>query len=100
MSCNCTGLCCVGLELSWVGLFLIFVIITELMDDLTSETNKEPLYNLVNIMMLLFILAGISTYLNFIPMLAITIMSALLLLEALFLIRYYYVFLSKKEKYT
>ena len=90
----------VGVVFIMAGMFLIFVIITELMDDLTSETNKEPLYNLVNIMMLLFILAGISTYLNFIPMLAITIMSALLLLEALFLIRYYYVFLSKKEKYT
>ena len=89
----------VGVVFIVAGMFLIFVIITELMDDLTSKTNKVSLYKLVNLMMLLFILAGISAYFSFIPMLAITIMGALLLLEVIFLIRYYYVFLSKEGKY-
>ena len=79
------------------GMFMVFVIITELMDDLISKKDKEQLYNLVNIMMLLFILAGISAYFN---LLAATIMGILLLLEVLFLIRYYYVFILKNEIYT
>lgn len=81
-------------------MFLIFVIISLILDNLISKANKELLYNLVNMMMLLFILSGISTYFqNYIPMLATVIMGALLVMEVLFLISYYYVFRSD-EKYT
>lgn len=82
------------------GMFMVFVIISQIMDSLTSDMSKKVLYNLVNIMMLLFILAGISAIFNFMPMLATTIMGALLLLEVLFLISYYYVFLNENEKNT
>ncbi|MBD8035972.1 hypothetical protein H9635_04410 [Solibacillus sp. A46] len=83
-----------GLLFIVAGMFLIFAIISELLDDLNSKKNKKLLYNLINIMMMLFILAGISAYFN---MLATTIMGTLLLLEVLFLISYYYVFLLKNE---
>ncbi len=91
----------VGVVFIVVGMFLVFVIISLILDNLMSKKNKELLDNLVNIMMLLFILSGISTYFNnYIPMLATVIMSALLLLEVVFLISYYYVFRSKEETYT
>ncbi|MEK4129919.1 hypothetical protein NYE67_09565 [Solibacillus sp. FSL W8-0474] len=86
-----------GLLLIVAGMFIIFAIISELLDDLNSKKNKDLLYNLINIMMLLFILAGISAYFN---TFATTIMGTLLLLEVLFLISYYYVFLSENEQYT
>ena len=86
-----------GLVFIVAGMFLIFAIIFEILNDLNSKKNKELLYKLIKIMMLLFILAGISAYFN---MLATPIMGILLLLEVLFLISYYYAFLSKNEKYT
>ena len=86
-----------GLLLIVAGMFIIFAIISELLDDLNSKKNNKLLYNLINIMILLFILAGISAYFN---TFATTIMGTLLLLEVLFLISYYYVFLSKSEQYT
>ncbi len=90
----------VGLVFIIAGMFLVFIIISLIMDDLISKTNKKLLYNLVNIIMLLFILSGISAYFkNYIPMVATVLMGALLLLEVIFLISYYYVFLSKDEKY-
>lgn len=90
----------VGLVFVIAGMFLVFVIISLILDNLISKVNKELLYNLVNMMMLLFILSGISTYFqNYIPMLATVIMGALLVMEVLFLISYYYVFRSD-EKYT
>ncbi|WP_341323577.1 hypothetical protein NSQ62_08910 [Solibacillus sp. FSL H8-0523] len=90
----------VGFVFIIAGMFLVFVIISLILDNLISKVNKELLYNLVNMMMLLFILSGISTYFqNYIPMLATVIMGALLVMEVLFLISYYYVFRSD-EKYT
>lgn len=90
----------VGFMFIIAGMFLVFVIISLILDNLISKANKELLYNLVNMMMLLFILSGISTYFqNYIPMLATVIMGALLVMEVLFLISYYYVFRSD-EKYT
>ncbi len=86
-----------GLVFIVAGMLIIFAIISELLDGLNSKKNKALLYNLINIMMLLFILAGISAYFN---ILATTIMGILLLLEVLFLVSYYYFFLSKNEKYT
>lgn len=88
----------VGVVFIISGMFLVFVIISLIVTNLISKTNKVLLDNLVNIMMLLFILLGISSYFN--TMLATVIMVALLLLEGLFLISYYSVFLSKDEKYT
>ncbi|MFD2044589.1 hypothetical protein ACFSTA_08470 [Ornithinibacillus salinisoli] len=85
----------VGVVFIVAGMFMVFIIIFKLMDGLTGKTNKKLLYNLVNIMMFLFILAGISAVFNFIPMLATTIMVALFLLEITFLISYYYVFQTK-----
>lgn len=82
------------------GMFMTFIIISELMKDFTSEKNeknKDQLNILVSIMMLLFILAGISAFISLIPMLTPTIMGALFLLEILFLFRFYYVFISKDE---
>ncbi|MER2129096.1 MAG: hypothetical protein ABS941_18390 [Solibacillus sp.] len=91
----------VGFVFIIAGMFLVFVIISLILDNLISKANKELLYNQVNMMMLLFILSGISTYFqNYIPMLATVIMGALLVMEVLFLISYYYVFRSKDEKYT
>lgn len=78
-----------GLLFIVAGMFIIFAIISELLKDLHSKKNKVWLFNLINIIMLLFILAGISAYFN---MFATTIMGTLLLLEVLFLIGFYYVF--------
>lgn len=89
-----------GLVFVVAGMFMVFIIIFQLMDGLTSSMNKKILYNLVSIMMFLFILAGINAVFNFIPVLETTVMGALLLLEVLFLIIYYFVFLTKTEKDT
>ncbi|RPF53284.1 hypothetical protein EDC24_1781 [Aquisalibacillus elongatus] len=84
----------VGVVFIVIGMFMVFVIIFELMDASTSNINKKLLYNLVNIMLLLFILAGLSAIFNF-TMLVTTIMGTLLLVEVLFLISYYHVFLGE-----
>lgn len=94
-----TNIVLVGVVFIVTGMFMVFIIIYQLMDALTSNRSKKILYNLVNFIMLLFILAGISAIFNFIPMLSTTIMGALFLLEVLFLISYYYVFLTKNEKH-
>lgn len=89
-----------GAAFNAAGMFMIFIIISELMKDFTSEKNeknKDQLNILVSIMMLLFILAGISAFLNLIPIFTPIIMGTLYLLEVLFLIRYYNVFVSKDE---
>ena len=91
----------IGAAFIAAGMFMIFIIISELMKDFTSEKNeknKDQLNILVSIMMLLFIFAGISAFLDLIPMLTPIIMGALFLLELVFLIRYYNVFLAKNEK--
>ncbi|MEN2766065.1 hypothetical protein [Ornithinibacillus xuwenensis] len=85
----------VGVVFIVAGMFMVYIIIFQMMDSLTGQTDTKPLYNLVNIMLLLFILAGMSAVFNFIPMLVTTLMGALFLLEVLFLISYYYVFLAK-----
>ncbi|MEC5425764.1 hypothetical protein QGM71_20045 [Virgibacillus sp. C22-A2] len=94
----------VGLGLIIVGMFMIFIIIfllIECLNDKTSKTfNNKLLYNLTNIMMLTFVLAGVSSIFNFIPMLVNTLMGVLLLLEVLFLISYYNVYFVKNEKLT
>lgn len=90
----------VGVVFIIVGMFLVFVIIPLILENLISDTKKELLESLINIMMLLFILSGISAYFNYIPMLATGFMGVLLLLEGFFLIGYYNAFLSKDEKYT
>ncbi|MBC5636277.1 hypothetical protein H8S33_05470 [Ornithinibacillus sp. BX22] len=89
----------VGVVFIIVGMFMVFIIIFQLLDSLAT-TNIKLLYNLVNVMSFLLILAGISAIFNFVPMIATTIMGALLLLEVLFLISYYYIFLTKNEKYA
>ncbi|NIK12571.1 hypothetical protein [Alkalibacillus almallahensis] len=85
-----------GAILIFAGMFMIFIIIFELMDGLTGKNKLS--YNLVSIMMFLFILACISAILNFSSMFSTTIMVALLLVEVIFLISYYYVFLARNEK--
>ncbi|CEG27170.1 hypothetical protein [Bacillus sp. B-jedd] len=87
-----------GVALIMAGMFMVFIIIFQLMDGLTSNMNKEVLYNLVTIMILLFILAGIDAFFNFVPTLSTIIMGALLLLEVLFLFCYYNAFVIKNEK--
>lgn len=82
------------------GVFMTFIIISELMKDFASEKNekhKDQLNILVSIMMLLFILAGISAFIGLIPMLTPIIMGVLFLLEVLFLFSFYYVFISINE---
>lgn len=88
-----------GAALIAAGMFMVFIIIFHLMDGLTSNMNKEILYNLVIIMIILFILAGIGAIFNFMPTLSKTIMGALLLLEVVFLFYYYNAFLSKIKKH-
>lgn len=83
------------------GMFLIFIIISLILENLGDITNKPQLDNLVNMMMLLFILTAISTFFqNYIPMLATVLMGTLLVVELLFLLRYYSVFRSNVETYT
>lgn len=90
----------VGVVFIIAGMFMVFIIIFQLLDSLATKTNKKPLYNLVNVMSFLLILAGISAIFNFAPMIATSMMGALVLLEVLFLISYYYIFLTKNEKYA
>lgn len=90
----------VGAAFIVAGMFMVFIILFQFMDGLTSNTNTKILYNLVNMKMLLFILAGISTIFHFIPMFATIIMGALFLIEVLFLMSYYYIFLNKNKKHT
>jgi hypothetical protein len=89
-----------GIVLILAGMIMVFIIIFLLMDSLIGKTNKKFLYNLVNMMMLLIVLASITAIFHFIPILETSIMGALFLLEVLFLISYYYVFLNKSDKYT
>ena len=90
----------VGAALMVAGMFIVFVIISQILEHVLPKTDKALLENLVNIMMLLFILSGISTYFqNSIPLVATVVMVALFVVEILFLIRYYYVFRSQDERY-
>lgn len=89
-----------GLVFVVAGMFMVFIIIFQLMDGLPDQMYKKLLYNLVSIMMFLFILAGINAILDIIPVIVTTAMGALLLLEVLFLISYYFIFLTKTEKLT
>ncbi|MUV38804.1 hypothetical protein JNUCC1_02675 [Lentibacillus sp. JNUCC-1] len=82
------------------GMFMTFIIIFQLVEGLTGNMSEKLLENLITIMMLVFILAGITSILGLMPLLVSNIMGALLLLEVLFLIRYYYVFLGRNESHT
>ncbi|WP_047984358.1 hypothetical protein [Ornithinibacillus californiensis] len=88
----------VGVVFIVAGMFMVFIIISQVMDSLADTMRNRLLYNLVNVMILLFILAGISAIFGFLPMVSSALMGALLLLEVVFLISYYYVFLTRKEK--
>lgn len=90
-----------GAVLMIAGMFLVFVIISLILDNVILKTNNVRLETLVNMMMLLFILSGISTYFqNSIPLVATVVMVALLVIKVLFLIRYYYVFRSEDARHT
>jgi hypothetical protein len=88
----------VGVVFIVAGMFMVFIIIFQVMDSLADNMRNKLLYNLVNVMMLLFILAGISAIFGLLPMVSTALMAALLLLEVVFLISYYFVFLTRKEK--
>lgn len=84
-----------------VGIFMIFYIISVLIDDFKNDESRSwdirKLDYLFGTMILMSILATISFIFNFIPMLAEIIMGILLLLQILFLVYYYNIFLKNNK---
>lgn len=86
----------VGLGFVIAGMFMVFVIISILLENLKVEFSTRRLRALCSAMMMTFILAGIFYF--FIPDLAQTLMGVLLFFNVLFLFGFYIVFLRNKER--
>jgi len=86
----------VGLGLVITGMFMIFVIISRIIEGLQDEYNTRRLSIVCAAMMTIFTLAGLFYF--FTPEIAQILMSVLLFLKVLFLIEFYIVFLRNSER--
>ena len=84
-----------GLAFVIAGMFMIYVIISILLESLKVEFSTRKLRALCSAMMMTFILTGIFYFL--IPDLAQVLMAILLFFNILFLFGFYLVFLRSKE---
>ena len=93
----------VGLGFIIVGMFMVFVIISHLIDALKDETsesfNTRRLETFVATMMTTFALAATCYFvIPMLPEIAEILMGVLLFLKIIFLIEFYIVFLRNKER--
>ena len=86
----------VGLGFVIAGMFMVFVIISILIQGLQVEFNTRRLNFFCEVMMLIFTLSGIFYF--FIPEIAQILTSILLFLNVLFLFGFYAVFLRNGER--
>jgi len=90
----------VGLGFVIVGMFMVFVIISHLIEQVEEETSgvfkTSRLKILCVAMMMIFVLAGICYF--FFPVGAQILMAILLILKFLFLVEFYSVFLRNMER--
>ena len=86
----------IGLGFIIAGMFMVFVIISILIEGLQVEFNTRKLSIVTVLMMLTFALAGLCYF--FIPVIAQILMSVLLFLNVLFLVSFYSTFLRNRER--
>lgn len=85
-----------GLGFVIAGMFMVFVIISFLIEGLQAEFSTRRLSMVVVSMMMTFALAGLCYF--FIPEIAPILMSVLLVLNVVFLFGFYKVFIRNHER--
>lgn len=86
----------IGLAFVVAGMFMVYVIISILLESLNVEFSTRKLKALCSAMMMTFILTGIFYF--FIPDLSQLLMGVILFFNILFLFGFYVVFLRSREK--
>ncbi|WP_033542156.1 hypothetical protein [Planococcus sp. CAU13] len=86
----------IGLSFVIAGMFMVFVIISFLIEGLQAEFPARRLSMVVVLMMMTFALAGLCYF--FIPGIAPILMSVLLVLNVIFLFGFYSLFIRNNER--